>query len=478
MSGSQGREHRRNLARVGAALDRFVAAHGGRSGPATRSLDERFLAPPTRSRRRCAGSGRRVVATVIPNGARLASPGFSGWITTGPTPSRSSPPPPPRWPRPSATRSRPTTCWRSSHSNGSPSCAGSANDAGRVLRAAVGREPRRARRRPSVGARADGDRSLHDGSPASRSPCTRPPRPTTPSRAAAVLGIGRSRVRVIAADGPAHARDLLREAIETDVAAGAVPVAVVATAGTTNTGAIDPLREAGEVAREHGPGSTSTAPTGCPADWTTAWRRSMKASTSPIPRSSTLTSGLVHRSGSPPRSYATAPSSIAPSHRSRPRIEGAFDPEGEDAMSLDSPGVPYTEFAVELSAPSRGAVVWSILRVLGRDGVRQDPPRQRLRRAAWPITSAAISDSSSPPSRFSPSVASATHARHAGSQRVQHGPAAQAGPGDAAPPELDGRQRHVRDPPVLHQCPHRGEARRRPRRRRRLARRRDVGPER
>jgi glutamate/tyrosine decarboxylase-like PLP-dependent enzyme len=40
--------------------------------------------------------------------------------------------------------------------------------------------------------------------------------------------------------------------IREDVAAGAIPMAVVASAGTVNTGAIDPLEEIARVCREHG----------------------------------------------------------------------------------------------------------------------------------------------------------------------------------------------------------------------------------
>ncbi len=38
---------------------------------------------------------------------------------------------------------------------------------------------------------------------------------------------------------------------------------------------------------------------------------------------------------------------------------------------MDSLGIPYYDFGVELSAPSRGAVVWALIREIGVDGMRQ-----------------------------------------------------------------------------------------------------------
>ena len=72
-------------------------------------------------------------------------------------------------------------------------------------------------------------------------------------KAMALLGLGRENLRLIPADArwrmsPAH----LREAIAADHAAGRVPLAVVATSGTVNTGSIDPLSEIAALCREHG----------------------------------------------------------------------------------------------------------------------------------------------------------------------------------------------------------------------------------
>ncbi len=72
-------------------------------------------------------------------------------------------------------------------------------------------------------------------------------------RAAEVLGIGAGAVRSIAIDGERRVRaDLVAAAIDRDVAAGIAPVAVVATAGTTLTGAVDPIDELAEVCAARG----------------------------------------------------------------------------------------------------------------------------------------------------------------------------------------------------------------------------------
>ncbi len=73
------------------------------------------------------------------------------------------------------------------------------------------------------------------------------------TRAVELLGIGSENLRAIEIDGLRRMRpDALGRAIADDVTAGVVPIAVVATAGTTLTGAIDPLDEIADVCAEHG----------------------------------------------------------------------------------------------------------------------------------------------------------------------------------------------------------------------------------
>ena len=68
-----------------------------------------------------------------------------------------------------------------------------------------------------------------------------------------MCGLGTAAVRHIVVDGGLRMRpDALAQAIDEDRAAGARPFLVAATAGTTNAGAIDPLRDCGHIARRYG----------------------------------------------------------------------------------------------------------------------------------------------------------------------------------------------------------------------------------
>lgn len=72
-------------------------------------------------------------------------------------------------------------------------------------------------------------------------------------RGADMLGLGSESVRIVAVDDSYRMRpDALAAAIEADVEAGLVPMAVVGTAGTTATGAIDPLPALADIAERHG----------------------------------------------------------------------------------------------------------------------------------------------------------------------------------------------------------------------------------
>src|SRR5881227_780204 len=72
-------------------------------------------------------------------------------------------------------------------------------------------------------------------------------------KAVALLGIGRENVRRIPVDASFRMiSSELEKRMRQDLAAGKTPVAVVASAGTVSTGAIDPLREIAEIAHRNG----------------------------------------------------------------------------------------------------------------------------------------------------------------------------------------------------------------------------------
>lgn len=72
-------------------------------------------------------------------------------------------------------------------------------------------------------------------------------------RAAEIIGVGTSAVRKIAIDDRRRMRpDALAAALDADRHRGVLPIAVVATAGTTLTGAVDPLDRISDVCAERG----------------------------------------------------------------------------------------------------------------------------------------------------------------------------------------------------------------------------------
>ena len=80
------------------------------------------------------------------------------------------------------------------------------------------------------------------------------PRPTRASRKGVkIAGYGRENLRIVPVDAD-FAMDpaALERAVDADEKAGFVPACVVATVGTTSSGAVDPLAAIGKVARDHG----------------------------------------------------------------------------------------------------------------------------------------------------------------------------------------------------------------------------------
>ena len=198
-------------------------------------------------------------------------------------------------------------------------------------------------------------------------------RPTTPctdrrARLASVAAMS-ARFQSTSVCGWTSARCVQSMAVDRE--RGVLPLAVVAAAGTTNTGAIDPIREAGELAKEFGAWYHVDGAYGLPGildERVTALYDGLELADSAIVD---------------PHKWLGAPVGIAATFvRDRAILHRAFTQEPADYLegafasddvqvSLDDMGVPYFDFGVELSAPSRGVQVWAILTELGVDGLRQ-----------------------------------------------------------------------------------------------------------
>jgi aromatic-L-amino-acid decarboxylase len=149
-----------------------------------------------------------------------------------------------------------------------------------------------------------------------------------------------------------------------------VPVALAGNLGTTNSGAIDNIAALADIARERDlwlhldgayglPGILDPAVTACYAGIEQA------------------DSVVVD-----PHKWLGAPVGIGTTFvRDGALLQTAFTQEPaayfegsmsqrEARHSLDALGTAYADMGVELSAPSRGAVVWAMLREIGRDGLR------------------------------------------------------------------------------------------------------------
>ncbi|MFT5506237.1 MAG: aromatic-L-amino-acid decarboxylase [Gammaproteobacteria bacterium] len=191
-------------------------------------------------------------------------------------------------------------------------------------------------------------------------------------RAAAVLGLGRKAIITIEADSSGRMLiDSLIEQLDTHLQDDVVPVAIVANAGVTSTGAVDPLREIGELARKHSIWFHVDGAYGLPGVLDPSVKQLFDGL-------ELIDSVIVD-----PHKWLGAPVGIGATFvRDRSLLNRAFSQGASDYLegsitdevaehSMDHFGIPYFDLGVELSAPSRGAVVWAILREIGREGMQK-----------------------------------------------------------------------------------------------------------
>ena len=361
--------------RIGAALDAFLV--GDHGDPMMRHAEwSAALTGPLPNE----GVGAEAVLDeleriVIPNGARMSEPGFWGWITAGPStvPTAASlaatVASPQRYTLTSFNHLEELSLdWLGELCSLAPHMKGVYSSGGSVANlVALGAARQWALEQVGVDPAADGNAShevaLYTSSESHH----------TILRSAGVLGIGRNNVRQIPTDDRQRMDvRLLIATLAKDLSAGIVPIAVSATAGTTNTGAVDPLRAVGEICGEHGVWFHVDGAYGLPGILDERVR--------PLFDGLNLADSVIVD----PHKWLGAPVGIAATfvrdrsilHRAFTQepaayLEGSFGNPAEVRVSVDSMGVPYADFGVELSSPARGAVVWSILRELGRQGVAE-----------------------------------------------------------------------------------------------------------
>jgi aromatic-L-amino-acid/L-tryptophan decarboxylase len=180
-------------------------------------------------------------------------------------------------------------------------------------------------------------------------------------KGANVAGYGH--VRLIAVDEhQAQRPNALREAIEADLAAGLVPTFVCSAVGTTGTGAVDPVRAIGEIAREHG-----------------LWHHVDAAWAGPFMMCEEL---RHHQDG-----LELADSYVANAHKvmytgmectlfwvadRRPLIDAMsiLPPYLRNEASESGSVVDYRDWHVALGRRFRALKLWFVLRMFGADGIR------------------------------------------------------------------------------------------------------------
>jgi aromatic-L-amino-acid decarboxylase len=193
----------------------------------------------------------------------------------------------------------------------------------------------------------------------------------TIQRSAGVLGLGRQAFTAIESDTAGRMDpDALDRRLRADRADGVLPVAVVAVAGTTSTGAIDRVFEIADVAAEHDVWLHVDGAYGLPAAGLAELADEFRG----IERADSY---IVD-----PHKWLGTPAGCGATYvREAELLERAFTQEPAPYLEVFSPADARSQFddqgthwfdrSVELSAPARGVWVWAALREIGASGMRK-----------------------------------------------------------------------------------------------------------
>jgi glutamate/tyrosine decarboxylase-like PLP-dependent enzyme len=192
------------------------------------------------------------------------------------------------------------------------------------------------------------------------------------SRAAAVLGFGRRALTQLPTDKELRLEvSELRDQLSKDKADGCTPVAVVASAGTVNTGAVDPLGEIVQVCREEGVWLHIDGAYGAfgllDPEVAGLFEGLAEADSVAVDPHKWLAVPLgcgatfVRDSALLGRALTLEPAEY---------LEGAARQEKSVSSQFDGLGYTFHDFNLEQSARSRGVTVWAALHEIGAEGMR------------------------------------------------------------------------------------------------------------
>jgi glutamate/tyrosine decarboxylase-like PLP-dependent enzyme len=181
-------------------------------------------------------------------------------------------------------------------------------------------------------------------------------------RAARVMGFRPDQVRQVAADGFVLSPSALEEAVRYDLADGRLPWAVVANAGATNTGAVDPLPELAGLCRRHGLWFHVDAAYGWPAVLTAEG----KAALAGIERADSVTLD-------PHKWFAQPFEAGCVLVRDGPRLARAFALRPDYMQDVEPAGdeVNFADHGLALTRRFRALKVWLSVQVLGLGWFRE-----------------------------------------------------------------------------------------------------------
>jgi len=365
-----------SIVRVLPALERFNQFDGPDMAGPHRASWRKLLDQPLPER----GQGLDRVAgelqdVVIANGLRIGAPGFAGWVTTAPTTSGTLASVSALvagaqrfWVTPYNYLETVALRWLAELLGIDRKLQGLFVSGGSVANlVAIGAARQRALERR-------GFDSARDGMPAHARCRVYASVEVHHSvfRAAGILGIGRNNVVRLPVDDDMRINlGALEEALTRDARDGLIAVAIVANAGTVNTGAVDPIGALGVIARRHN--------VWLHVDGAYGLFGRLDPSVAPLYEGLEEADSVVV---DPHKWLAAPPGSGAVFVRDQALQERAFTMEpadyttsavedGEINSTFDSPGEAYLQIGPEMSAQSRGVAVWAILKEIGAQGMRE-----------------------------------------------------------------------------------------------------------